>query len=126
MEFEGLCDDGSVAEPPAGSNCSSPANSWRAVYDSISSSCVACHSSGAASGGLGGFEDAVSSYNALVGVTSGQSPSDLVEPGDSSLSYLVNKLEGTGSGQQMPSGGTLTAAQIQAVSDWIDSGASLN
>ncbi|MFP6598891.1 MAG: hypothetical protein VB852_00435 [Deltaproteobacteria bacterium] len=126
MEFEGLCDDGSVAEPPAGSNCTSPANSWRAIYDSISSSCVGCHSSGAASGGLGGFEDAVSSYNALVGVTSGQSPSDLVEPGDSSLSYLVNKLEGTGSGAQMPSGGTLTAAQIQAVSDWIDSGASLN
>ena len=69
----------------------------------------------------------------IVDVASTQgSPLDRVEPGDSSMSYLVHKLEGTqalvgGGGEQMPKFlPPLTQPEIQLIRDWIDEGAQDN
>lgn len=73
--------------------------------------------------------EAGTSYQALVGVPSTQSKLLRVKPGDSSQSYLVNKLEGTqgevgGSGTLMPQGtGALPQAQLDMIVRWIESGA---
>lgn len=63
------------------------------------------------------------SHGAIVGVPSGQSSLNLVEPFDADASYLVLKIEGKGIGSPMPLTGSLTAAQIQLVRDWINAGA---
>lgn len=73
-----------------------------------------------------------SAWGSLVDVPSAEAPLDRVEPGDSALSYLVHKLEGTqasvgGSGDPMPFGGPpLPPAEIQLIRSWIDQGAADN
>lgn len=69
----------------------------------------------------------------LVNVPSGEAPGRLrVNPGDSSTSYIINKLEGTqgqvgGSGTQMPQGGpALSPDLIETIRSWIDDGARNN
>lgn len=68
-----------------------------------------------------------SGYAGLVGVPSVQCGERLlVEPGSPANSYLMDKLRGIDlcSGTAMPkNGGPLTAREIQAVEDWICSGA---
>ena len=68
-----------------------------------------------------------SAHAALVGVASKQcSTLKLVEAGSPSKSYLVQKIEGSGScfaNKQMPVGGTLSAAQISTIKSWITAGA---
>ena len=63
----------------------------------------------------------------LVGVASQQCPAtQLVKPGAPDQSYLMFKLQGSGpcmTGSRMPKGGSITAAQIQLVRDWIVNGA---
>ena len=139
MEFEGLCDDGTVAEPPAASNCSlaPPERSWRWVHSLITSNygCATsgCHGNGSASGGLGNFEDEALSYAALLGVASTQNTAmALVEPGNPESSYLWLKLSGLGSGAQMPldpaTGNpvNMSASALADVYNWIAEGAGLN
>ena len=129
MEFEGLCQDGTVAEPPAASNCQPPDRSWRAVHVLLQDSCAAsgCHGQGAASAGLGNFDDPVQAYAALVGTASTQNGAmDRVEPGNPAASYLWLKLNGQGSGTQMPVGATLPSSTLDAVYDWIVAGAGFN
>jgi hypothetical protein len=96
------------------------------VWDPILSPTCSCH--GAGSGGLTLGADAATAYAALVGVKSIGSPLNHVEAGDSTASYLINKLEGTqieagGSGGKMPLAGMVSADQIQTIKDWIDAGA---
>lgn len=66
-------------------------------------------------------------YASLVGIPSEQvNGLDRVAAGNSSMSYLVNKLEGTGMEGQMPAGQgaqPLPPADIQLIKDWIDGGA---
>jgi hypothetical protein len=67
------------------------------------------------------------SQSELIDVDSTQMPSLVrVDPGDSSASYLMNKLLGEDLApmtQQMPIGGMLCEARLQAVEQWIDDGA---
>jgi len=81
-----------------------------------------CHSAGSTAGGLN-LEDAAS-YAMLVDVPSNGDPAiDRVEPGVSDGSYLIQKLEGTAGGQQMPPGAPLPQAEIDVIRQWISDGA---
>lgn len=73
--------------------------------------------------------DAALAYEALVGVPSGCSGMNFVEPGDVSASYLMNKLTGSEmcAGTKMPKGGApLTQAQLDLIGNWICAGAENN
>ena len=83
-----------------------------------------CHAGAVLSQGLSLEEG--KSYDLLVGVPSAEDPSlARVEPGDSDLSYLIKKIEGTGLGDRMPADGPpyLPDGEIQLIRDWIDQGA---
>ncbi len=87
-------------------------------------SCIVCHAGANAPQGL--RLDITSSFTNLVGVASRQDSSLLrVMPGNPDLSYLIQKLEGTGSvGEQMPLGGPpVPQATINFVRQWITDGA---
>ena len=88
--------------------------------------CSGCH------GSVGPSEDLdLTSGHAwanLVNVASSECTSTkLVEPSSAATSYLVKKIEGSGSclsGGRMPLGGPyLSSTQIQAIRAWIDQGA---
>lgn len=85
-----------------------------------------CHAGGSPSAGLD--LSAENSFSNLASVTSSQQSNKLrVKPSDPDNSYLVNKIEGTGSGSQMPRGGSpLSSTEIQAIRDWIANGANNN
>jgi hypothetical protein len=99
------------------------------VWDEILLPICTCHQSATGSGGLGMGMDAATAYAAMVGVKATGAPMlDRVLAGDSTKSYIINKLEGTqldvgGAGAQMPLAGTITPDQIQTIKDWIDAGA---
>jgi hypothetical protein len=83
-----------------------------------------CHSPPAPSASLD--LTAGTGYGALVGVPSEQCAQRLlVSPGNPGESYLLDKIVGQNlcSGTQMPKSAPLSASQIQAVSDWICTGA---
>lgn len=89
----------------------------------FTASCQPCHTAGAATGGIN-----LDSVGDVVGAPSTQADDmNLIEPGDRENSYIWRKLNGThtdvpgGSGQIMPTGGALEAAQIDLVGQWIDS-----
>jgi len=68
-------------------------------------------------------------YASIFNVAATQSPAlSRVKPNDPANSYLVRKLEGGPaiSGGRMPLGGSLLAAQIQTIKDWIADGAKNN
>lgn len=88
----------------------------------VARKCIACHGANAQAGlslqrGSG--------YDLLVGVASTELPDMArVTPGDSSMSYLAHKLQGThadvgGSGMRMPPAG-LPAGEIETILAWID------
>lgn len=90
-----------------------------------------CHSASSASAGLS--LAAGQSFDQLVGVTSAQlATMNRVTANDTANSYLIYKLEGTqssvgGSGSTMPRGSSaLSNAEIQAIKDWMNAGASNN
>jgi hypothetical protein len=81
-----------------------------------------CHAGTATAQGLN--LEAGKSYVNLVRVPSTEVSLNRVEPGRIDLSYLINKLEGTGIGDQMPQGGPfLPDAEVQVIKDWIAQGA---
>jgi hypothetical protein len=88
-------------------------------------SCKGCHTGGGSSGKL----KLDSGYSAMVNVKSTQATSyDMVEPGDTSKSYLWAKLQGThasygGSGSTMPKGTTMSASDLAKIETWITEGA---
>ncbi len=89
--------------------------------------CVSCHGGSNPSANLDLSTDA---YDDIVNVASGQARSmNLVTPGDTDNSYMLNKLWGTqdsvgGSGDQMPRGTTpLGNSDISMVFNWIGEGA---
>ncbi|NCF58705.1 MAG: hypothetical protein GWP64_02490 [Gammaproteobacteria bacterium] len=83
-----------------------------------------CHTGANPSGGLD-LSDADTSHTALFNVASIGDPTILrVAPGLPNDSYLVQKLEGTAGGAQMPLGGApLDATEIAAIRQWITNGA---
>jgi hypothetical protein len=89
----------------------------------IQANCSPCHTSNTPRSGMLDMATGAG-YASLVGVASSTGV-NYVTAGDSSMSYIINKLEGTGMGNQMPFGMTpLDAATIQTIKDWIDGGAS--
>lgn len=86
---------------------------------------AACH--GGASPKQGLNLSSGSAYQSLVDVDSAQCPSlKRVSPGSTADSYLVQKLEGSGSCftlQKMPVGGSLQPSQIDDIKQWITEGA---
>ena len=96
------------------------------VQPIFSRSCAksGCHVTSTAAFGL--VLEQGQAYGNLVNVPSAEVPSLLrVDPGDSALSYIVNKLEGNAPGSRMPADGPpfLPDAEIQIIKDWIDQGA---
>ena len=92
----------------------------------LTANCTSCHSGSSPSKSL----DLASgnAWDATYLVSSIQSSSDyLVDPADSSNSWLTIKIEGTqgsGNGDQMPkSAPALSNTDIQTITDWIDDGA---
>jgi hypothetical protein len=88
--------------------------------------CTSCHSGSSASGSLRLSSPA---WSRIVDQPSRQLTSmDLVEPGDTSHSYLYLKLTGAhtaagGSGSTMPASGSLSSADRAIIRTWIEEGA---
>ncbi|MEM6993073.1 MAG: hypothetical protein AAF721_21350 [Myxococcota bacterium] len=109
------------------SACESPP-SWSNDIQPIWNTSCGCHVAMATPPTFSGVTPAVS-YANLVNVASGQVPgTDYIEPGDSTDSYIIHKLEGTQAvGLQMPWMGTpLPPATIAIIAEWIDAGAPNN
>ena len=79
----------------------------------FSTNCTGCH------GGSGGLN--LGSYSTLM---SGGNSGTVVISGNGSGSHLIQKLQGTASGSQMPKGGILfDETTINLIKTWIDEGA---
>ena len=85
-----------------------------------------CATSGCHNGSVFPNLSSGSAFNAIVNVSSSQSSKLLIAPGNVSASYLIDKIEGTGSGSPMPIGGSLTTAQRDLVKNWVSAGALAN
>lgn len=89
----------------------------------VARKCIACHSNANSQAGLSLQRG--SGYDLLVSVASTELPEMArVAPGDSAMSYLAHKLQGThtdvgGSGMRMPPAG-LPAGEIETILAWID------
>lgn len=98
-------------------------DAWtKTIQPIVNRSCVACHQNASPAGNLT-LQKGKAPAN-LIGVKSDESPLPYVTPGDPDKSYVIHKLEGTqltvgGSGGQMPLGGTIASADLQAITDWI-------
>ena len=78
----------------------------------FNNNCTSCH------GGSGGLT--LKSYNDLMG-------NDVVDPGNSAASKLIQKLKGTASGSQMPQNqDPLNDTTINLIETWINEGAKDN
>lgn len=68
--------------------------------------------------------EAANSYMQLVGMASSQDPGiQRVNQGNPNISYLIQKLEGTAGGGQMPPSGPLPQPDIDVIRQWITDGA---
>jgi mono/diheme cytochrome c family protein len=105
----------------------SPAGGFaKRIQPILDANCVACHQSGSAQQGL--ILESGLAYQNLVGQKSKESSLDLIAPGNPDRSYLMQKLRGSqlsvgGSGAQMPLGGVLESADLEAIDAWIRLGA---
>jgi mono/diheme cytochrome c family protein len=100
------------------------------VQPIFTDNCVACHQTGSAQQGLV-LEDG-EAFAHLAGRKSSEAPMSLVTPRQPEQSYLIRKLEGThlsagGAGERMPMGGApLSAAELEAIRQWVAAGAQNN
>ena len=85
-----------------------------------------CATSGCHNGSIFPNLSSGSAFNAIVNVSSNQSSKLLIAPGNVNASYLIDKIEGTGSGSSMPIGGSLTIEQRDLVKNWVSAGALAN
>ena len=89
------------------------------VQPIFNQNCTSCHPS---SGNLD--LTASNSYNQLVNVDASGYSAKRVVPGDPEHSVLYKKIDGSGAyGSNMPLGGSLSAAQIAIIKQWIEEGA---
>ena len=88
----------------------------------FNSNCTSCHINGG--GYFGGLD--LSTYENLMLGNSNNGP--VVTVGDGANSYIIQKLQGTAPGSQMPDGGAgpLPSDQINLIAQWIDEGAMNN
>ena len=91
------------------------------VQTIFNENCTSCHINGG--GYFGGLD--LSTYENLMSGNSNNGP--VVTVGDGANSYIIQKLQGTASGAQMPDGADpLTSDQINLIAQWIDEGAMNN
>ncbi len=101
---DGLNADGCCGDET--SNCVHYEDEIQPIFNA---NCTSCH------GGSGGL--VLTSYSDLMG-------NDVVDPGNSMTSKLIQKLRGTASGFQMPKNqDPLDEATINLIETWIDEGA---
>jgi mono/diheme cytochrome c family protein len=81
----------------------------------LASTCVVCHGSGGGNGGL--------DLSTHAGLLAGGAGGPAVIPGRPDSSLLVDRLETDNAALRMPPGGSLSAAQIAAIREWIAGGA---
>lgn len=100
----------------------SASNGFCAVRDLFDRDCVACHSATNAQGDL---DLATDPQAAMVGVASPTYGTVRVIAGDAAGSFLYQKVTAAqgGSGDSMPPGTTVNAADAEVIRSWIDSGA---
>lgn len=111
------CDDSSLNDNP-----------MKATLSEIQSKIITptcattgCHTGPSPTGGLD--LSAGKAFANLVNVKSGEEPQLLrVAPGNSSASFIIRKLNGSGT-SVMPPSGKLNQALIDSISSWIDRGA---
>ena len=109
-EGPGLNRDGCCGD---NSNCVQYSTEIQPIF---TNNCTNCHGT---SGGL-----TLTSYSGLM---NGGNSGDVVISGNGSGSRLIQKLQGTASGSQMPASGCcLDASVIQLIETWIDEGAQNN
>jgi hypothetical protein len=122
--FLGSCSDGIVSECPT-----NPANiKIRSNFTSIQTelfnkNCAlsGCHSGSFPSGGM----DLTSgnAYQNIVGKLNSQKDLNYIEPGNSSLSFLYQRVSSSDPGNVMPASGKLPQYMIDTLRVWIDAGA---
>jgi len=91
---------------------------------SVSCALAGCHAGAAPQAGMD--LSPIAAYAATVRADSSQQPGlKRVEPGDPDRSYLVMKLRGDAGiiGARMPLTGSVSAAQVELVVDWVRRGA---
>jgi hypothetical protein len=121
--------DGPAADGPAGGDAAGPSFAGQ-VQPIFGASCAtaSCHAGSSPQAGMS--LESTSAHGALVGVASAQcSTLKRVEPGDPAQSYLMQKLDGSGScftGSKMPPAGSITSAEVETIRSWIQSGAPNN
>jgi len=126
---DGPAADGPAVDGPAGGDAASPSFASQ-VQPIFGASCAvsSCHAGASPQAGMS--LESGSAYSALVGVASAQCATlKRVEPGDPGQSYLMQKLDGSGScftGSKMPPAGSITSAQVETIRSWIQSGAPNN
>ena len=88
------------------------------VQTIFNENCTSCHINGG--GYFGGLD--LSTYENLMSGNSNNGP--VVTAGDGANSYIIQKLQGTAFGAQMPDGSDpLPSDQINLIAQWIDEGA---
>ena len=108
------CENNCIATADACGVCEGDGSTCNISYSAtiqpiFNTNCTSCH------GGSGGLT--LTSYNDLMG-------SDIVDPGNSAASKLIQKLKGTASGSQMPKNqDPLNDTTINLIEGWIDEGA---
>ncbi len=116
------CNTGKNPGDSSGDTSHTTSNGFCAVRDVFDAQCVSCHSPSNLQGDLDLVTDPQA---ALVGVASPTYGTVLVVAGDSASSFLYQKVTGTqgASGDSMPPGATLGAADAETIRTWIDNGA---
>ena len=82
-----------------------------------------CALSGCHNGSVSPNLQAGVAFDSIVGVSASQSAMPLIDPGNPDNSYLIQKMEGSGSGAKMPIGGTVSTTNLQLIRDWVSNGA---
>jgi hypothetical protein len=82
-----------------------------------------CHGGANPAAGMSLTSSAIAA--STIGVPSSQRPNlRRIDAGNPDGSYLIQKVNGTGAGSQMPLGGApLSVAEIQLIVDWVTAGA---
>jgi parallel beta-helix repeat protein len=105
------------------------------VQPLLGTRCGACHGGSGTPqyAGLDNLDNPALAYSEIVNVMSTELPAmDRIEPGSSTMSYLMHKLDGDqasvgGNGVRMPQFGPyLSASELDGIRGWIDDGAPNN
>jgi hypothetical protein len=122
--FLSSCSDGIVSECPTDLINIKIRNNFSSIQTELfNKNCAAsgCHSGNFPGGGLDLSEG--KAYQNIVSVKSSQNDLKLIEPGNSSLSFLYQRVSTNDQGSVMPNSGRMRQYMIDTLKAWIDGGA---